>query len=79
VCDGNNCAVFEAFVHQVLNGLLSGNIDVGCGLVQNDYLVLSQDGATDADETLLSRAEVITILLKVELEESVVEGLLFLC
>jgi len=57
---------YEGLFHYLLDLLLSLNVDVGSGLVQDDDLVPSQDCSTDAKELLLSSTQTGGIQLEVE-------------
>lgn len=72
VGDNDHGAVFEALLDQLLYGLLGHDVDVGGGFVQDDDLVLSEDGAADADERLLARAQVLAAGPNVEVQEGIV-------
>lgn len=52
--NGKHSAVLELILNQSLNFLLSGQIDVGCGFIQDDNLVLPQNSPADAEERLLT-------------------------
>jgi hypothetical protein len=55
MCNRDDGEIFELLVHQLLYFLLRDEIDVGCGFVQNDDLILSKDSSDDTDELLLAR------------------------
>jgi hypothetical protein len=61
VSDSEHCSLFEGLLHECLYLLLSDDVDVGGGLIQEHDLVLSEDSSSDADELLLSRAQTIGV------------------
>lgn len=60
--DCQDCAVTKLCFNQLLDLLFGHQIDVGCRFIQENYLVLSQNGSADANELLFSRAQIFTVL-----------------
>ena len=58
--DSNDCRVFEEGFEESLDSFFGDNIDVGSGFVENDYLTLSHNGTTDADQLLFTVRKVRT-------------------
>ena len=52
--DGNHRAMFKLSVYQVLDSLLCDDVDIGSGLVQDDYLARSEDSTANADQLAFS-------------------------
>ena len=66
--DGKDCGAIELFADQLLDRLLSDDVDVGGGFVEHNDLVVPQDGPDDADQLALTDAEVLTLLLDLEVK-----------
>ena len=61
----NHGAVFELFIDELLDHLLSLNIDVGCCFIEEDDLIFPENGSADLNERLFARGKIV-IDLKVE-------------
>ena len=66
--NSNHCAVFKLLLDQLLDLLLCHDVDVCGGFVEDDYLVLAQDGATDADKLALSCAQIRTPFIDLKVD-----------
>ena len=64
----DDCAMLELLRNESLDLLLSDDVDVSSGFIKQNDLVFTQDCPTDADQLLLSWAQVSSVLcyLKVE-------------
>ena len=60
--DGDNGGFLKELLEEGLNSFFGNNIDVGSSFIKDDYLALSHDSTTDADELLLTIAQVATTL-----------------
>ena len=60
--DSDNGTVFEAFVHGFVDDRLSGDIDVCCGLVNQDNSSRFQNGSSDTDQLSLPHTQVLSVL-----------------
>ena len=60
--DSYHGACFEFLLNQVLDRLLSHDINVWGSLVKNNDLVLAQDSSANADKLALAHTEVAAIL-----------------
>ena len=46
----NHCAIFKTLLDKFLNDLFGLDIDICCGLIENDNFVFSKDGTADANQ-----------------------------
>ena len=75
-CEG--CGILELLSDELLNFLLSDNIDICSGLIQDDNFVTAKNGSHNTDELLLSDTKIVSLFLDLELETLVVIFILFL-
>lgn len=78
MCDREDGRVFEGFFYDALNLLFSNDIDVGSSLIQYHNAVLSKHCPAYAQELLLTRAETITTVVKLEIDASTVSLIVIL-
>ena len=68
VGNGQDRRVFELLTDQLLDRLLSHDIDVCGGLVEEHNSVVAEDGTDNADELALADTEVLAFFLNLELQ-----------
>ena len=68
--DRDDRAVSELLLNELLDPLLGDDVDVGGGFVQDNDLVLAEDGPADANELPLARAQVSAAFRDLEVDAS---------
>ena len=78
VRDGQDCRTTEFFTDQLLDRLLGDYVDIGGGFVKHNDLVVPQDSPDDANQLALTNAEVLSLLLDLEVEALAIVLILYL-
>lgn len=60
--DSDDGTVFEAFVHGFVDDRFGGDIDVCCGLVDQDNSSRLQNSSSNADQLSLPHTQILSVL-----------------
>ena len=76
--DANNTSTLEFFINELLDGLLSDHIDVGCSFIKNNNPIWAKNSPDNTDELTLTHTQVLSFLFDFEVQPFVALVILLL-